>query len=133
MFHTLRFRLLVTVILVVTVTVGIIALAGTQATTQMFTLYEEHQGLAGRRCFEMLLTQYFDYNGSWDGVQSEVERIQQTTGKRVVLVGEEGRAVADSAGELVGQSVAEARRPSSHREYRPTTGTAVWAPPYHRQ
>jgi signal transduction histidine kinase len=107
LFHTLRFRLLVTLILVVTATVGIIALAGTQANTQMFARYEEHQGLAGRRCFGMLLAQYFDHNGSWDGVQSEVERIQQTTGKRVVLVDEDGQVVADSADVLAGGRVDE--------------------------
>jgi signal transduction histidine kinase len=107
MFHTLRFRLLVTLVLVVTVMVGIIALASTQTTTQMFTRYEQHQGLAGLRCFELHLAQYHKYNGGWEGVQSEVERIQQTTGKRIVLVDAGGLVVGDSAGKLIGQQVGE--------------------------
>ena len=105
MFHTLRFRLLVSSILVVAVTVGIIALAATQATTQMFARYEQHQGLAGLRCFELHLAQYYEYKGSWDGAQSEVERIQQATGKRVILADAGGLVVADSASQLTGQQV----------------------------
>jgi signal transduction histidine kinase len=107
MFHTLRFRLLVTLILVVTVTVGIIALASTQATTQMFARYEEHQGLAGLRCFELNLAQYHKYNSGWEGVQSEVERMQQATGKRIILADADGLVVGDSANKLVGQQVGE--------------------------
>jgi signal transduction histidine kinase len=107
MFHTLRFRLLMTLILVVAVTVGIIALASTQTTTQMFTRYEQHQGLAGLRCFELHLAQYHKYNGGWEGVQSEVERMQQTTGKRIVLADADGIVVGDSANKLVGQQVEE--------------------------
>jgi signal transduction histidine kinase len=54
--------------------------------------------------FETLLAQYYARNGSWSGVQPLVEQIGQVTGERVVLADEEGRIVADSAGELVGQT-----------------------------
>jgi len=107
MFHTLRFRLIVTLVLVVVAAVGIMAFFGTMITTRMFTRYEEHGGMVRHRRFEKLLTQHYAQNGSWSGVQFQVERMGQTTGERVVLADEEGQIVADSAGELVGLPVGQ--------------------------
>jgi len=104
-FHTLRFRLIVTLILIVVAAVGIMAFFGTMVITRMFTRYEEHGGMMRHRRFEMLLAQHYAQNGNWFGVQSQVERMGQITGERVVLADEEGRIVADSAGELIGQPV----------------------------
>ena len=105
MFHTLRFRLTVTLILVVVAAVGIVAFFGTMVTTRMFTRYEERGGMMRHRRFETLLAQHYAQNESWAGVQPQVERLGQITGERIVLADEEGQIVADSAGELVGQPV----------------------------
>ena len=107
MFHSLRFRLLVVLILIVVAAVGIIAFFGTLVTTRMFTHYEEHGGTMRYQGFEMVLTQHYARNESWAGVQSLVERMGQTTGERIVLAGGEGQIVADSASKLVGQSVGQ--------------------------
>jgi signal transduction histidine kinase len=107
MFHTLRFRLLVTLILVVVAAVGGMAFFNALATTRMFTRYEENRGVTRHRRFETLLTQHYAQNESWSGVQPVVERLGQITGERVILADGEGRIVADSAGELVGQLVGQ--------------------------
>jgi signal transduction histidine kinase len=107
MFHTLRFRLLVTLILVVVAAVGGMAFFNTLATTRMFTRYEEDRGMMRHQRFEMLLTQHYAQNESWSGVQPVVERMGQITGERVILINQEGQVVADSAGELVGQSMGQ--------------------------
>ena len=107
MFHTLRFRLIVTLILIVVAAVGIIALAGTQVTTRMFHGYVEHRGMMRHRRFEMLLTQHYAQHGNWTDVQPLVEQIGQIAGERVVLADEAGQIVADSAGELVRQPVGQ--------------------------
>lgn len=113
MFHTLRFRLIVTLILVVVAAVGIVAFFGAMATTRTFTRYEEHGGVMRYRRFEMVLAQHYAQNGGWAGVQSQVERMGQITGERVVLTDEEGLVIADSEGELIGQSVGQDWPPPS--------------------
>jgi len=104
-FHSLRFRLLVALILVVVAAVGGMAFFNTLATTRMFTRYEEDRGMMRHQRLERLLTQHYTQNESWSGVQPVVERMGQIAGERVILASEAGQIVADSAGELVGQSV----------------------------
>jgi len=103
MFHSLRLRLLVVLILVVVAAVGGMAFFNTLATTRMFTRYEEDRGMVRHQRLERLLTQHYTQNESWYGVQPVVERMGQITGERVILTNEEGQIIADSAGELVGQ------------------------------
>ncbi|MBE9472796.1 MAG: HAMP domain-containing protein [Chloroflexi bacterium] len=127
MFHTLRFRLTVTLILVVVAAVGIVAFFGTMVTTRMFTRYEEHGGMMRHRRFETLLAQHYAQNESWAGVQPQVERLGQITGERIVLADEEGQIVADSAGELVGQPVRqEWDGPATLITYHETTVGALY-------
>jgi len=106
-FHSLRLRLLVALILVVVVAVGGIALASTQVTTRTFQDYEHHRGMMRDQRFEKFLVWQYVRRGGWADVQSELERIGQITGERVVLADREGHIVADSAGELVGQPVSK--------------------------
>jgi signal transduction histidine kinase len=105
MFHSLRFRLLVVLVLVVVAAVGGMAFFNTLATTRMFTRYEEDRRMTHHQRLEGLLTQHYAQNENWSGVQPVVERMGQITGERVILADEEGQIVADSAGELVGQPV----------------------------
>jgi signal transduction histidine kinase len=105
MFHSLRFRLLVVLILVVVAAVGGMAFFNTLATTRMFTRYEEDRRTTRHQRLEGLLAQHYAQNENWSGVQPVVERMGQITGERVILADEEGQIVADSAGELVGQPV----------------------------
>jgi signal transduction histidine kinase len=105
MFHSLRFRLLVTLILVVVAAIGGMAFFNTLATTRMFTRYEEDRRTTRHQRLEWLLAQHYVQNENWSGVQPVVERMGQITGERVILTDQEGQILADSAGELVGQTV----------------------------
>ena len=105
MFHSLRFRLLVVLILVVIVAVGGIALVSTQITTRSVQGYEDRRGMMRDRRFEGFLTMYYTQYRNWSGVQPELERMTQITGERVILTDQQGRIVADSEGELIGQAV----------------------------
>jgi signal transduction histidine kinase len=107
MFHSLRFRLLVVLVLVVVAAVGGMAFFNTLATTKMFTRYEEDRRMTHHQRLERLLTQHYAQNENWSGVQPVVERMGQIAGERVILVSEAGQIVADSAGELVGQPVGQ--------------------------
>ena len=105
MLHSLRFRLLVALILVVVAVVGGIALISTQVTTRGFKGYENHRGMMRDQRFKGFLAMYYARHRDWSGVQPELERMRQITGERVVLADQEGQIVADSEGELIGQPV----------------------------
>jgi signal transduction histidine kinase len=107
MFHTLRFRLLVVLILVVVAAVGSIALVSTQVTTRTFRGYENRRGVLRDRRFEGFLAMYYARYEDWSGVQPELERMGQITGERVLLADGRGRIIADSEGELIGQPVGQ--------------------------
>jgi signal transduction histidine kinase len=107
MVHSLRFRLLVALVLVVMAVVGTIALVGTQVTARTFREYENRRGVLRDRRFERFLVGHYVRYGSWSGVQTELERIGEITGERVVLADRGGRIVADSEGELIGQPVGQ--------------------------
>jgi len=104
-FHTLRFRLLVVLILVMVAAVGGIALVSTQVTTRTFQGYENRRGVMRDRRFEGFLTMYYAQHRDWSGVQPELERMGEITGERVVLATGDGRIIADSQGEWIGQPV----------------------------
>ncbi len=107
MFHSLRFRVLVALILVIVVAVGMVAFFASRATTGEFQRYVERGGTMRHQRFEMYLAGHYMHNRSWSGVQPLVEQIGQITGERTVLADGEGQIVADSANKLIGQTVAQ--------------------------
>jgi len=107
MFHSLRFRVLVSLILVIAVAVGVVAFLASRATTGEFERYVERGGILRHQRFEMFLAAYYNRGRSWSGVQSLIEQIGQITGERTILADREGRIVADSANKLIGQSVGQ--------------------------
>jgi signal transduction histidine kinase len=106
MFHSLRFRVLVALILVIAVAVGVVALFASRVTTGEFQRYVERGGMMRHQRFEMFLADHYMRTRSWSGVQPLVEQMGQITGERVVLADAGGQIVADSAEKLVGQTVA---------------------------
>jgi len=107
MFHSLRFRVLVALILVIVVAVGVVAFLASRATTGEFQRYEERGGMVRHQRFEMFLAGYYTQNQSWSGVQPLVEQMGQITGERIVLADDGGQIVADSANKLLGQKVGQ--------------------------
>ena len=101
--HSLRFRLILALALVVVAVAGGIAFAGAQVTSRIFEGDEHQQGMMRDARFHWFLGGYYARHGGWTNVQPEVERIGQITGGRVILVDVNGYVVADSDGELIGQ------------------------------
>jgi len=95
MFRSLRFRLLLMMIIVAMVALGTVALFAHQTTTNEFQRYVERGGDIRRGRFESMLVMYYDQNKSWDGVQPLVEQISQISGDRVILTDREKRVLAD--------------------------------------
>ena len=107
LFHSLRFRVLVALIIVIVVAVGVVAFLASRATTGEFQRYVERGGMIRHERFEVFLAGYYTQNRSWSGVQPLVEQMGQITGERIVLADGEGQIVADSANKLVGQTVGQ--------------------------
>jgi signal transduction histidine kinase len=115
MVHSLRFRLLITVILIIVAALGLMTFFGLFATSQMFARYQEQQGAMWLSHFREGLAQHYDSTRSWAGVQPRVESIGEITGQRVVLVDEQGRIVADSEGAMIGESAKPGWAPPAAR------------------
>jgi signal transduction histidine kinase len=107
MFRSLRFRLLLMMIIVAIVALGTVALFARQTTTNEFQSYVQRGGDIRRGRFEAMLVGYYDQNKSWDGVQPLVEQISQISGDRIVLADSDKRVLADSDRKLVGQTVGQ--------------------------
>ena len=103
MLHSLRFRVLLSLILVVLVAVGVVALFAGRGTTTQFRRYEQQDILLRQQRFEMFLRSHYARSRSWDSAQPLVEQMAQLSGKRVVLVDGAGQVIADSSERLVGQ------------------------------
>ncbi len=104
-FRSLRFRVLVALIIVIAVAVGVVAFLASQATSGEFQSYEQRRGMMRHQRFEVFLAGYYRQNRDWSGIQPWVEQIGDITGERIVLSDEDGRVVADSANKLIGQPV----------------------------
>jgi signal transduction histidine kinase len=105
MLRSLRFRLLLTFVVVLVAAVGSVALLASRVTSSEFQRYVEHGGMVRRRRFEAMLAMYYRQSEGWDGVQAVVEQMGQITGERIALADGEGRIIADSSRTLVGQAV----------------------------
>ncbi len=103
MFRSLRFRLFLTFIALVAVTLGVVTLFASHTTRSEFQRYVEHDNLQRDRRFAAMLLVYYSQTGSWQGVQPLVEQMEQSTGQRVVLADTGRRIIADSSNKLVGQ------------------------------
>jgi len=104
MFHSLRLRLLLTFAIVIVVTVGGVALfASRRATSEMERYVETGHERVDARIPPMLSRQYAQRR-TWQGVQQYVEQLGEISGRRIVVVNNEGVVMADSANTLVGQN-----------------------------
>ncbi|MBI2908573.1 MAG: HAMP domain-containing protein [Chloroflexi bacterium] len=103
MFNSLRLRLLGGFLLVAIVTVGVVAILASQVTVGQFRGYLQRQFEQGRSRYEFVLGRYYSDQGSWEGVQSLVDRMGEISGDQIVLLDSDGAVIADSARRLLGR------------------------------
>ncbi len=97
------FRLLLAFAIVIVVTIGSISFFIYQATKSEISRSEERMAdmQAGRIEFE--LSQYYQRQMSWEGIQPFVEQWGNLYGWQIILTDSSGTVVADSEGELLGE------------------------------
>jgi signal transduction histidine kinase len=119
MFNSLRMRLLLTLIAVVTVAIGTVALMASRTTTTEFRrsvrliLDYPNYSIENRiNAINKLLTSSRGERTLWADMQKLLEGMGRTSQARFVMADLEGNVVADSTGELTGQQInAELSRP----------------------
>ena len=103
----LWFRLLIGTCLVLAVTLGAVILLVSRALTGSFQDYVEDQQSARVQRAESILSRYYDRQREWTGVSGLVQSVADLMGERLVLADAQGKIVADSAGQLMGQTANE--------------------------
>jgi signal transduction histidine kinase len=113
MWHSLRFRLLAGIILVVLIAVGVTAVIASQRTAGEFHRYVADRGDMRYRRFADVLMRAYGRTTLWEDVQAEVERVAQMSGQRVVIADTDGRIVNDSERALIGRAIGAGWTPSA--------------------
>lgn len=99
----LWFRLLIGTCLVLAVTLGAVILLVSRALTGSFQDYVEDQQSARVQRAESILSRYYDRRREWTGVEGTVQSVADLMGERLVLADAQGRILADSQNQWVGQ------------------------------
>jgi signal transduction histidine kinase len=105
MLHSLRFRLLLTLIGVVAVAVATVALFASRVTSRELQRYVELDIGRNRRLTDTLMT-YYARNGDGGNPQVLARQIAGETNERIIMTNGVGQVQADTAGVLVGQTIA---------------------------
>jgi signal transduction histidine kinase len=104
MLHSLRFRLLLTLIALVVVAVGSVALFASRVTSREFQRYAELDIQRNRQLTETIMTYYAKHKDGGDP-QELVWQVTRGSGERVILTDDGGKVQADSADLLMGQTL----------------------------
>ena len=104
MIHSLRFRLVASFTLVILVSIGTVFFFLNQATQDAIRRFGERADQLRVSRMQMLLSNYYSRQKDWKGIQPFVEQWGNLYGQRIVLIDINGTVVADSDGELLGES-----------------------------
>ena len=97
-------RLLLSYMVIIGLTVASMGLIINRVTAQTFSLYLSTQAAAHSEMLPVMLTGYYARNGSWAGVQTNIEEAGLMIGAPVSLVDDRGQIVATTQSELRGQA-----------------------------
>jgi signal transduction histidine kinase len=104
MIASLRLRLLLTLLSVVIVVVGMVALFTSQITRSEFQRYVERDTQRNQRVLDALF-KYYAEHPDLQNVQPVVSQIQRDLGERIILTDGVGKVIADSEQALIGQTI----------------------------
>ena len=104
MIHSLQFRLMLSFILVIIVTIGAVFFFVARSTWTQIQQYEEfvNQGQISRVTF--ILSRYYMTNYSWVGVQPLIEQLGTMGEEHIVLTNPQDVVIGDSQNGIIGKS-----------------------------
>ncbi len=106
MIHSLRFRLVVSFTLVILVVIGSVFFFINRATQDEIRRFVEYVAQMRAERMEIELCGYCLQRGDWEGIQPFVEQWGNLYGQRIILTDANGIVVADSEGDVLGESYA---------------------------
>jgi signal transduction histidine kinase len=106
MIHSLRFRLVVSFTLVILVVIGSVFFFINRATQDEIRQFVEYVAEMRAERMEIVLSGYYLQRGDWEGIQPFVEQWGNLYGQRIILTDANGSVVADSEGNVLGESYA---------------------------
>jgi signal transduction histidine kinase len=104
MLHSLRFRLLLAMALVVLATVGTVALFTSRTTSSEFARYLRSDAQRNQRMVSDLISAYRG-DPSPDNLANLVKQLAENSGEHIIVADHTGSVLADSEGKLVGQTL----------------------------
>ncbi|MBS3788585.1 HAMP domain-containing protein [Candidatus Bipolaricaulota bacterium] len=104
MIYSLRWKLLVGFILVVSLAIGTVGFIATRTTKREFDRYISQDKALKYQRLALTLSSYYEETGSWKGVQNLIDKIKQTYNTQIVLTDPKGAVITDSSGQLTGES-----------------------------
>lgn len=107
MIHSLRFRLMVSFILVIVVAIGTTSFFVARSAWTEIKHYEESLHATRAARIKSILSNYYFLQGSWDKVQSIVEQLSTMEEAPIILTNSSDVVVADSQNKLVGQKYSQ--------------------------
>ena len=102
-------RFLLSYLAVIMVTVISLAVIVRLATAQTFSRYLDDEAAAHAEMLPVMLAGYYAAHGTWEGVQPNIGQAAMLISGQVVLADAQGRIVAASQPDLVGQSISDDR------------------------
>ena len=102
MTHSLNFRLLAAFTLVIIVIIGSVFFFTYRTTRAEISHIGERMERIQDRRVEIELSRYYQFTGTWEGVQSRVVQWGNLYGRRIILTDNQGTVMADSDEKLMG-------------------------------
>jgi len=101
--HSLQFRLILSFLVVILITVGtVFSFIAWSTWVQLKELEARNLEILSQRA-SLVLTRFYFLNGfSWNGIQPLVEQLGTLEAERIVLIDSGGQVLADSSGSLIG-------------------------------
>ncbi|MBS3764976.1 HAMP domain-containing histidine kinase [Candidatus Bipolaricaulota bacterium] len=105
MFNSLRIKLLASFFLVIAIAVGTISYISSNTAINQFDRYVSSDQAERYQRLALTFTNYYRYNGNWDGVSSLADKVEEVYSERILLTAPEGEVISDTDGELTGTTV----------------------------
>jgi signal transduction histidine kinase len=101
--HSLRFRLLISFLAVILITVGTVSFFVARNSWDQIRQYEEHTNDVRESRAASLISSYYTANGNWDGIQDLVATLAAIEQRRIIITDANNIVIADSENSLQGK------------------------------
>ena len=94
MLHSLRYRLMVVIVIVAVIAVGTVGLLSSRGAAVAFDHYVTQDAATSLDRFRPLLLGHYEKHGGWNDAQSALDQIGDLTGRQLILFGANGKLLA---------------------------------------